>query len=526
MAADNLRRRANPSRTALISTLLNVYQVLELLLRPFTRMFAHSPPEQNSLAEKGRARLIPARRALYALLCGTLGCSVGVGVATSWREWAPHTRECVAHFDIPRPALFLDEPRVVTVTAHAPAVSVVSGDTAAVQEPLLLNGPPTAAFKDNLREEVQYITTWPGSGWTNDVLLYMNLLYLGMITERVPVIPYFTPTHVGGDAPTLAFGQAFDIPRLQKALGTPILEWHQVKDPESEIVDTMGCWSVWKAVQSFNTEPHFTSATGRLKLDVSYTTAPTWISIAPENDVDPHATFWSLASLAFPETRAANLQTPVVSPIYGASLPPDEQMLCFDYLYYVGASSGYEWESDYGPAWRFVGRHMHWTPKILEITEGYVRDALVVAPYEPTPPYIGVHVRHGDFAGWCGDVPVKDCFAPLSVIARRVEEAQAELWATRRIIVDRVIVTSDERDPEWWDAVGELGWVWPDHSRTVELHGEWYPILIDAAIQSGGLGFVGTDRSTVSLMARKRVETWHGGAVRTVLWGSVNADDH
>jgi hypothetical protein len=137
----------------------------------------------------------------------------------------------------------------------------------------------------------------------------------------------------------------------------------------------------------------------------------------------------------------------------------------------------------------------------------------------PLLQYIAVHVRHGDFGGWCGDVPVKDCFAPLSVIARRVDEVQEELWTTKRIVVDRVIVTSDEQDPTWWDAVSELGWVRPDHSRTVEWHGEWYPILIDAAIQSGGLGFVGTDRSTVSLMARKRVATWHGGAVRTVMWG-------
>jgi hypothetical protein len=65
----------------------------------------------------------------------------------------------------------------------------------------------------------------------------MNLLYLGLITERVPVIPYFTPTHVGGNAPTLAFGDVFDLPRLQKAIGAPILEWHQVKVDPTHITD-------------------------------------------------------------------------------------------------------------------------------------------------------------------------------------------------------------------------------------------------------------------------------------------------
>ncbi|KAJ7886028.1 hypothetical protein B0H13DRAFT_2343047 [Mycena leptocephala] len=498
-------------------------------------MFGHSPP--GEFFEKGaRKREIPVRatgrRLLFGLAFASLGCSIGFGLATSWgRVWDSHTtRDCVAHFDLPRPLFELDEARVVTVTAPAPAASVVSlPQTEGVEEPLLLNGPPTAAFKDNLRREVQYITTWPGSGWTNDVLLYMNLLYLALITERVPVIPYFTPTHVGGGAPTLAFGEVFDLPRLQKDIGTRILEWHQVKDPQSEIVDTLGCWNVWQAVQNFNTKSHFTSATDRLKLDISYTTAPRWIKMDPANEGDPHATFWALASLAFPETRAANLQTPALSPIHFAALEPDEQMLCFDYLYYVGASNaclGYEWEADYGPAWRFVGRHMRWTPKILHIAETYVREALVIAPFKPS---ITVHRRAcapRDFGGWCGDVPVKDCFAPLSVIARRVDEVQEELWTTKRIVVDRVIVTSDEQDPVWWDAVFELGWVRPDHSRTVEQHGDWYPILIDAAIQSGGLGFVGTDRSTVSLMARKRVATWHGGAVRTVMWGHPGADDH
>jgi hypothetical protein len=53
-----------------------------------------------------------------------------------------------------------------------------------------------------------------------------------------------------------------------------------------------------------------------------------------------------------------------------------------------------------------------------------------------------------------------------------------------------------------------------------------YPVFIDAVIQSSGQGFVGTDRSTMSIMARRRVETWHDGVTRTVKWGSVDADDH
>ncbi|KAF7370981.1 hypothetical protein MSAN_00732300 [Mycena sanguinolenta] len=494
-------------------------------------MFAHSPEEYSDKSSV-RKREIPVRatgrRLIFAFLFGSIGCFLGFGLGRWGQdEWAGQ-ESCVAHFDAPRP-LFTQEgaPRVVTVTVSAPKATAVSPLIVQTPPRALVNGPPTSAFKDNLRPEVQYITAWPGSGWTNDVLQFMNLLYLALITERVAVIPYFTPTgHIaGGNAPTLSFGEVFDIPRLQEAIGAQVLEWHQVKDPESEIVDPMGCWSVWKAVQSFNKDAHFTSAPTRLKLDVSYTTAPRWIKMDPENDGDPHSTFWALASLAFPNTRASSLQSPVVSPIHSVSLPPDEQMLCFDYLYYVGATSGYEWESDFSPAWRFVGRHMHWTPKLMQIAEKYVRDALVVAPYEPTPEYIAVHVRHGDFGGWC-DRPLKECFAPLSAIARRVEEVQEELWATKKVVVDRVIITSDEQDPAWWEAVSELGWMKPDHSRTAEVYGAWFPILIDAAIHSGSLGFVGTDRSTVSIMARKRVQTWNDGVYRMVNWGYPGADDH
>ena len=37
-------------------------------------------------------------------------------------------------------------------------------------------------------------------------------------------------------------------------------------------------------------------------------------------------------------------------------------------------------------------------------------------------------------------------------------------------------------------------------------------------------GFVGTSESTLSLLARRRVETWNGGEARQVTWGDKDAD--
>jgi len=94
------------------------------------------------------------------------------------------------------------------------------------------------------------------------------------------------------------------------------------------------------------------------------------------------------------------------------------------------------------------------------------------------------------------------------------------------LVVNHVIMTSDEKNATWWEDVVAQGWFQVDHSKTVEIYGAWYPVLIDAAIQSGGVGFVGTDRSTMSILARRRVQSWQDGVVRTLKWGQPGSDDH
>jgi len=69
---------------------------------------------------------------------------------------------------------------------------------------------------------------------------------------------------------------------------------------------------------------------------------------------------------------------------------------------------------------------------------------------------------------------VKDCFAPLPVIARRIRDIQEELLSKQGLDVKHVIMTSDESDPEWWADVKKMGWKTPDHSKTEELYGRWY----------------------------------------------------
>ncbi|KAF7307044.1 hypothetical protein MIND_00497500 [Mycena indigotica] len=398
-----------------------------------------------------------------------------------------------------------------------------------------LHGSPTASFRDNLLPQHKYITSWLSAGWTNDVYTYINLIYLGLITDRIPIVPMFIPSHVGGHVPPIPFGEVFDVPRLRNEIGKSVLEWRDVKDINSTEIDDIGCWNVWESVQYREAFPRRSRIPDDLNLDISYTKTPEWIKMIPNYEHDQHVTFWSLATLAFPTTRKASLVPPLPSPKHNVSLPPDEHLLCYDYLYYVSAHQPFEMEYDYvsldslsqcSPAWRYVGTHMHWTPTLEKIADEYIRKALGVADDSSIPPFISLHIRRLDFKVWCNDVPIDECFAPLSVIERRVREVQDEITKRTGMIVPHVLVTSDERSPEWWHDVAKQGWFSPDHTDTKEHYGEWYPVLIDAVIQSRGVGFVGTDRSTMSIIAARRVEDWSNGPHRLVKWGTKDADDH
>ena len=55
---------------------------------------------------------------------------------------------------------------------------------------------------------------------------------------------------------------------------------------------------------------------------------------------------------------------------------------------------------------------------------------------------------------------------------------------------------------------------------------ERYPVFIDVCAQSFGKGFVGTARSTLSLVSAKRVVDWNDGVYRRVGWGHKGDDDN
>lgn len=77
----------------------------------------------------------------------------------------------------------------------------------------------------------------------------------------------FVPSHhIGGTVPSIDFGEVFDIPRLRTEMNHPLLEWREVKKPDTDSVQTIGCWNTWGAVRQEDKSPRWSSVPERLNL--------------------------------------------------------------------------------------------------------------------------------------------------------------------------------------------------------------------------------------------------------------------
>ncbi|KAB5592602.1 hypothetical protein CTheo_3928 [Ceratobasidium theobromae] len=418
----------------------------------------------------------------------------------------------------------------------------------------LVNNNGTVTFRENLLPSTKYITAFHFAGFTNQVMEAANLLYLALLTNRVPIIPAFYPTHLGSPDQVASpkFGDIFDVPYLSNKLGIPIIEWHELKQPKDSspgapapVTEKLGCWSVTAGNDAWGQPPgRPTEAYSQqmYNLDISYTPIPSSFTLT--HGADPRTIIWStwaLASLGYPQTRAQVVREQVsrTFPLHdgsGEKLEPDDHLLCFDLLYLIGLMQlgpSDDFFADYSPFWNQVGIHMRWKKSLVRLANQYLRRHFAIEyDSDPVPPFISVHIRRADFQKSCDPKLTKDdCFAPIAAYHRRVQEVKERLKnRPNGVDVQAILVTSDEQDPAWWDQIAALGpeWRWIDHKaeQTVEKYGDWFALLLDAVFQSMGKGFVGTTVSTMSQFTLKRVEAWNDGEVAVVRWGRPGADDH
>ncbi|TFK25220.1 hypothetical protein FA15DRAFT_703919 [Coprinopsis marcescibilis] len=389
-------------------------------------------------------------------------------------------------------------------------------------------GSPTSYFRENLRNDTFYITSWANAGLTNEFLSYIHLIYLGYISNRVPIVPPFVPDeHIPWTAGSLQFGSVFNLTRVRSHLRLPVLDWSDVKtlpslsSPEHSYlnpnVEAIGCWST-----RVRTEPNPINAQNTerlLGLDVSYTRVPQFTRLYPHDAGDSNVVFHGLSATITPNHP---FESPETYPLMSASpsgsrLAPDEHLSCYDFLYYATSGvSDLEWRFRWSPSWRQVGTHLHFTDDLVALAREYVRRAFGHPPNQPLPPLITVHIRRGDFVNQCWDG--RPCLIETEKFAQAVAAIQQELSDYKGIDVSHVLVSSDETDPEFWKNMTAYGWNFIDHSKemTSVRFGDWYPPLIDQVALTFGAGFVGTDRSTFSALAGWRTEDWNDGISRLV----------
>lgn len=144
----------------------------------------------------------------------------------------------------------------------------------------------------------------------------------------------------------------------------------------------------------------------------------------------------------------------------------------------------YKCSEEWQPSWLNVGRHVHFAPRIEDITRSALRHAFGLGIDEEVPPFVAIHVRHGDFKDACYDWSIEECWAPLERYALRVEQVQAQLRDEHNVDAKFVLMTSDERNATWWEETEKLGWKRINYATQPndEILGKWYVCLMVSSV--------------------------------------------
>lgn len=251
-------------------------------------------------------------------------------------------------------------------------------------------------------------------------------------------------------------------------------------------------------------------------IEIKYWPTPDYVS--PDNVWYAEATWPALVRLSNSSQTEyiAALKDRPDRPEFSKIPPPNEDLLCFDKLFYVipekmmpGGRYITEELSAVDPIWTEVATHVHFTPRIEKITD----ESMV--KLKITKPFIGVHMRRGDFEGW-GRTKMNGTES-LEDYRSVVERMKVDVAKKGYKKVDVVFMT-DSEDPQFIGLAQKQGWIYSDHTMlgTVKICGSWCPAILDSSILSRAIGFVGTATSTFSHLAARRVETWNKGVSHIV----------
>ena len=152
------------------------------------------------------------------------------------------------------------------------------------------------------------------------------------------------------------------------------------------------------------------------------------------------------------------------------------------------------------PVWKQVGVHLHFNSHIDHIADELL---LALMGTKSRQPFIGVHLRQGDFVdlGRIGKEVVDAYVAGVKEVQEKLrEKAHGTSW--RKAMGGKpgkggkdlpVLFATDSEDPAFVRKLTRLGWIGVNHQEfaTVARFGGWYPGLLDSVILSRAKGFVG-----------------------------------
>lgn len=208
----------------------------------------------------------------------------------------------------------------------------------------------------------------------------IHTVQLALLTNRIPILPPFPPSHTGPKSGLLPFSEVFDLPALSQNLDIPIFEWQDIKetvnphpDPQNVALygdrwngyyggemEEIGCWSLWMTQRGKGAKAREGRIPEAFSLDVSWTPVP-WGNQVPKPSSEDYNTH-EAASLATTQGREAGIEAskhylehlavqmsnlteeekdgemPNEIPVRnheGRQIYPEDHLVCYDYLYFM-----------------------------------------------------------------------------------------------------------------------------------------------------------------------------------------------
>lgn len=303
------------------------------------------------------------------------------------------------------------------------------------------------------------------NGWTvlrscaSHRLPYCVGPYLIILPPRRPELK---ATHSeGGDVPLSDF---FDLKSFAYYANVSMVQWRDVKIPDitGTQSESLSCWG-WRderPLERYNIKTSFWPFPGQLQVPSSIETSITFPGI---------------------EVLASQDNTPwlreTADRFYGgvdnAPAFPDQQLMCFENLFYVPTVKFVEGQLDTsytieelrpdGPVWNRVGAHLRFNDHVNHIVDEFL-SALLGSRRRA---YIGVHLRQGDFVTMGraskASQEVADMYAAG---AKQVQDALKKRRGGPKADLP-VVFATDSDDPAFINKLARMGWIYvrlPRHS--------------------------------------------------------------